>query len=133
MNNESNIEIKKLLEELKDNRINLHDMLADLTEFRKNLDVILPKTTDFRQKHLIAERMKTITEIIKSELAVRGQIDSSIKMETDIRRKSTDEENDDRPSAIREYAKAMELFYNDKNLKENEENISIEDDRKEKE
>lgn len=108
-----------LLEELKDNRVNLHDMLQDIVNFRNNLDVLLPggkdKKFDFRDRHLLAERMKTVTEIIKGELAVRSQIDSSIKLETDMRNKISGEDELESHEKIQAYAKAIELLENKKN------------------
>ena len=105
--------LKNLLGELKNNRESLHVMLEDIGSFRSNLDVLLPKTggkVDFKNRHLLAERMKTVTEIIKGELAVRSQIDSSIKLETDMRKKTGEEETTDLPNQIRTYAKALELM-----------------------
>jgi len=107
---DENKELNSLLKELKNNREDLHGMLGDITEFRKNLDILLPKSLDFRQKFLMQERMRSVTEILRGELAIRGQIDSSIKLEIDIRRKSTDEDIEDLPTQIRMYAKAMELL-----------------------
>lgn len=107
---DDNKELNSLLEELKHNREDLHEMLGDITEFRKNLDILLPKKLDFREKFLMQERMRSVTEILRGELAIRGQIDSSIKLEIDIRRKSTDEDIEDLPTQIRMYAKAMELL-----------------------
>jgi len=107
---DENKELNSLLEELKENRKSLHDMLNDICDFRKNLDILMPSKTDFRNKFIMQEKMKSVTEILKGELAIRGQIDSSIKLEIDIRKKSTDEEIDDLPSQIRMYAKAIELL-----------------------
>lgn len=107
---DDNKELNSLLDELKENRKSLHDMLDDISEFRKNLDVLMPSKTDFRNKFIMQEKMRSVTEILKGELAIRGQIDSSIKLEIDIRKKSTDEEVEDLPSQIKMYAKAIELL-----------------------
>lgn len=112
---DENKELNNLLSELKSNREDLHEMLDDITEFRKNLDILLPKKLDFREKFLMQERMRSVTEILRGELAIRGQIDSSIKLEIDIRRKSTEEIIEDLPTQIRMYAKAMELLEERKN------------------
>jgi len=108
-------ELDSLLEELKQNRENLHDMLNDIYDFRKNLDILLPAKMDYKQKFLMPERMRSVTEILKGELAIRSQIDSSIKLEIDIRKRSTDDDVEDLPSQIRMYAKAMELLKERKN------------------
>lgn len=107
---DENKELNSLLEELKENRKSLHDMLDDISDFRKNLDVLMPSKQDFRNKFVMQEKMRSVTEILKGELAIRGQIDSSIKLEIDIRKKSTDDEIEDLPSQIRMYAKAIELL-----------------------
>lgn len=107
---DDNKELDSLLKELKNNRENLHEMLDDISKFRKSLEILLPEKMDFRNRHLMRERMNSVTEILRGELAIRGQIDSSIKLEIDIRRKNTEEEVDDLPTQIRMYAKAMELL-----------------------
>lgn len=110
---ENERELNNLLGELKDNRESLHKMLEDIGNFRSNLDVLLPTKdgrVDFKNRHLLAERMKTVTEIIKGELAVRSQIDSSIKLETDMRKRTGEEESADLPNQIKAYAKALELI-----------------------
>ena len=83
--------VNSLLRELGDNRSKLHDMLDDISGFRKTLDDLLPKQVDYKSKWMIPERIKTVTEVIKSELAVRKQIDESVKVEIDIRRKEGDD------------------------------------------
>jgi GTPase SAR1 family protein len=115
-------ELENLLEELKENRKSLHNMLGDIESFRTNLNVLLPEKMDFRQKYLLQERMKTVTEIIKGELAVRSQIDSSIKLETDMRRKSTEEDVTDLPLQIKMYAKAIESL--EKNREKSDKKMS---------
>lgn len=115
-------ELDSLLEELKDNRKNLHGMLEDIKSFRENLDTLLPAKMDFRQKYLLQERMKTVTEIIKGELAVRNQIDSSIKLEMDMRRRTEDADIEDLPLQVKLYAKAIESL--EKNNKKVEEDVS---------
>ena len=112
---DDNKELDSLLKELKNNRENLHEMLVDISGFRKSLDVLLPEKMDFRNRHLMRERMNSVTEIVRGELAIRGQIDSSIKLEIDIRRRSTDDTVEDLPTQIRMYAKAMEMLEDKKN------------------
>ena len=64
-------------------------MLVDISDFRKAIDQLLPKKIDYKVKYLLSERIKTITEVIKSELAVRKQIDESVKLEVELRKKKT--------------------------------------------
>lgn len=118
----NSVELDKLLKELKDNRVDLHEMIDTISTFREKVDTLLPEKVEYRQRHLMVERMKNVTEIIKSELAVRKQIDESIKLETDMRRKSDDSEIMDQPGAIKAYAQAIELIYKDKEDDEKEKN-----------
>jgi hypothetical protein len=83
-------ELDQLLKELKDNRVDLHGMLNDISRFRKTLDTLLPDKVDYRNRFILAERIKTIVQIIQSELSVRKQIDDSIKSEVDLRKKISD-------------------------------------------
>lgn len=101
---------KQLLAELGDNRTELHEMITDIKNFRKKLDILLPEKVDYKTKWLIPERMKTLTEIIRAELSVRGQIDDSIKLEIEIRRKSEEVESESKSQDIRNIAKAIELM-----------------------
>ena len=116
------VEMDRLLKELEDNRIDLHSMIDTISEFREKVDTLLPDKVEYRQRHLMVERMKNVTEIIKSELAVRKQIDESIKLETDMRRKSEDTEIGEQPGAIKAYAKAIELIYKNKDSKDEKAN-----------
>ena len=106
--------MKEIITELKDNREDLHTMIDTISGFREKVDTLLPDKVEYRNRHMMVERMKNITEIIKSELAVRKQIDESIKLETDMRRKAEDGDIEQTPEAIRAYAKAMEIMYKNK-------------------
>lgn len=99
-----------LLEELSENRSKLHNMLGDITEFRKAIDQLLPKRVDYKAKWVIPERIKTVTEVIKSELAIRKQIDESVKMEVELRKKAKDEGDGRRSTDIKSLAKAVEVY-----------------------
>ena len=107
--------VNKLLTDLSDNRFELKGMLVDVKKFRTNIDKLLPEKMDFKNKWLMPERMKILTEVIRNELSIRQQIDSSLKIEIDIRRKTKDEDESDFDNLIKAAAKAME---NDKKSKE---------------
>jgi len=121
-----NTEVSKLLKELKNNRKDLHTMIDTISSFRDKIDTLLPEQADYRKRHLMVERMKNVTEILKSELAVRKQIDESIKLETDMRRKTEEGELGDQPQAIKAYAKAIELIYENRENKNKNEDIKPE-------
>lgn len=79
-----------LLKDIGNNRDELKNSLNTIKEFRTKIDELLPEKIDYRHKYVLEERVKTITEIIKTELSVRKQIDDSIKLELDLMRKNTD-------------------------------------------
>ena len=108
--NQEETKVKTLLKELSDNREKLHDMLGDITGFRATLDKLLPKQVDYKSKWMIPERIRTVTEVIKSELAVRKQIDESVKTEIELRRKSGDESREQLAGDIKNMAKAIEFL-----------------------
>ncbi|MCK5018593.1 MAG: hypothetical protein KAS32_16150 [Candidatus Peribacteraceae bacterium] len=104
---------KNLINEIEENRKALHEMIGDIKGFREKMEVLLPSKVDFKQKWLLQERMKTMTEIIKSELAVRKQLDDSVKLESDLRRKDTIE-NETTSKDIKALAKAVEVYEEEK-------------------
>lgn len=112
-----------LLDELSENRSNLHKMLGDVVGFRKIIDELLPKKIDYKLKYLLPERIKTVTEVIKSELAIRKQIDESVKMEVELRKKAKDEGEGKRSGDVKALAQALEVYH--KTLKEDEESEEI--------
>jgi hypothetical protein len=65
-----------------------------------------PESKDYRNRNLVKIHMEAISSIVRTELDVRKQIDSSIKMEYDIRDK---EETgvDSNNISIADVAKAM--------------------------
>lgn len=83
-----------LVEQLIKNRSELQDMIIDLKEFRKNLDILLPKKLDYRHKFLMEERMKAVTSILATELAIRKSIDSSLRTEFEFHRKGGGDEDE---------------------------------------
>lgn len=82
--------IDELLDDLATNRATLHDMVKDVSEFKTKMNELLPKSLDFRNKFIWEEKMKTISTILGTELAIRKQIDDSIKSEIGIRTKMED-------------------------------------------
>jgi hypothetical protein len=87
LSDEKDEDLSPLLKELQENRLSLHGMLSELSKFRVHIDKLLPEKVDYRNRYVLAERMKTVVQIIQSELAVRKQIDDSIKSEVDLKKK----------------------------------------------
>lgn len=80
----------ELLNQLEENRVSLGDMINDVKGFRRDIDKLLPKKLDFRNKYMWEEKMKTISTVLSTELAIRKQIDDNIKSEITIREKLED-------------------------------------------
>lgn len=117
--------INKLLNELNCNRDELQDILSRISELRDGITALLPAGKDFRNKFIVDQKMKIFTEIIKAELDVRKQIDSSIRTEVDIRRKVEDDVDDKKYADISKIADAIEKFKK-KDSMENDDIIQIE-------
>lgn len=100
--------IDKLLEALSSNRSDLGDMINDVKEFRKSIDKLLPKKIDFRNRFLWEEKMKTISNVLSTELAIRKQVDDSIKNEINIRTKIDDDGQDQNRDYYEAIAKAID-------------------------
>lgn len=84
-----------LINELVENRRELVDLLDKVKEVKNNIDKLVPTSSEFRNRYVLEQKIKTIVEIIKSELEIRKQIDNSIRSEFDLRKKAEKFENDD--------------------------------------
>ncbi len=83
-----------LKNELKTNRTNLYEMLKKMKSYRERIEDILPdvgEVKDFRNKkydkYLMRENMIAMSEVIKTELAIRQAVETSIKSEADMVKK----------------------------------------------
>jgi len=108
---------QELLDDIKANRNGLHTMLNTIAEFRNKVDTLLPDKVDFRSRWMLPERMKTITEIVKTELAVRKQIDDSLKTEYEMRKKKESKDNADEGDKIKYFAGMIEKLEGINDLK----------------
>jgi len=102
-----------LIEEVRSNRKNSRDMLDKIKGYVEKIDMLLPTSNDIKHKFVLEEKIKTISNLINSQLSVVRAIDDSVKMEFDLRKKSnkTDTTNLD----IYSLAEAMELVETKKN------------------
>jgi hypothetical protein len=75
---------EEYLEEIRQNRDGLHELLDEAISIRKRIKDILPESKDFSKRFLLETRMKTITEVIKTELDIRKHIEQSVKTECDL-------------------------------------------------
>lgn len=88
---------QSLIEEIKKNRTQQYDILKRITEYRENVDLFkINNDNDFRRMGTMSkavEKAKSMAEIIKIELDVRKTIDSSAKLEYELREKMDKELN----------------------------------------
>lgn len=89
--NEVTSEKLKLIEEIKRNRLGQYDILEKIKTYRENVESYNVSSEDFRQRSgsmsKAVEKAKVMTEVIKIELDVRKTIDSSTKLEFELRDK----------------------------------------------
>ena len=99
---------KSIIDDIRKNRRELNDIILDIVDVRKDIDDLLPKKVDFKSKWMLPERMRLITETVKAELAVRKQLDDSLKLEFDMIRKIDIDEGNYSSGDIRTISKELE-------------------------
>jgi len=119
MNDDSRNEV--LLQELIKNREELREMLKTILELRKKADELLPSSNDFRKRYIMDEKIKLITSIFDLELKTRDRIDSSIKNEFELRRKTNSETAAGKGYTIEEIEAIASILESSRKLK-NEQN-----------
>jgi hypothetical protein len=104
---------EELIKQLVNNREELREMLNSVVELRKKTDSLLPNTlADFRNRYMFDEKLKLIASIFDLELKTRDKLDSSIKSELEILRKSKLDDEDKKYNVddIAEIASMIESF-----------------------
>lgn len=86
--------IQDLLKEFKVHRDAISGMILDLEDIKNTVDKLIPKNLDSRYARLFEERIKSITELFKTLLEMRKEIQKSLKEEIDLRRKIKTEDGD---------------------------------------
>jgi len=86
---------EKLIDELVSNRKELSGILVKVREFRNSIEKLIPTSNEYKNRYILEQKIKTITEVIKSELEIRKQIDNSIKNEFDLRKKYLEDDDKD--------------------------------------
>ena len=118
--------INDLLLEFQEHRDSIREMINDLEEIKANVDRLIPKKLDARYARFFEEKVKSVTELFKTLLEMRKEIQKSLKEEIDLRRKITvDETEQDIETVldIRNIARKIEDF---KDTKESLRKKSIE-------
>lgn len=86
--------INELLQEFKTHRASIMSMINDLEALKANVDRLFPEKLDARYMRFFEEKIKSATELFKTLLEMRKEIQKSLKEEIDLRRK-VDLEGDD--------------------------------------
>jgi hypothetical protein len=110
--------IDGLINEMRENREEMKKMLEPIQSFKDHLISILPGSKDFKSKHLIDEKMKNISMVLSTELAIRREINSSIQSEFSIQVKSEDSRAGEDRDIIEQIAHTLERHSNTISLTE---------------
>jgi hypothetical protein len=124
--------LNKLIDELHENRSGIKNLLGKVREYSSNLELLLPKGKEWNSRYSMDLKMKTLNEIVGTELSVLKQLDDSIKTEFELRRKaeSKDEDVNLNSELIRSIADKLLDIEQDKNaeLLLETESSNLEDD-----
>ena len=105
--------IFELILEFKEHRNAIMEMITDLETIKKDVDRLIPKKLDARYARFFEEKIKSVTELFKTLLEMRKEIQKSLKEEIDIRRKvnvSDVEQDLDKIIDIRGLADKVQMF-----------------------
>ena len=86
--------ITELLSEFKDHRNAVMVMVGDLEKMKAHVDRLFPEKLDARYARFFEEKLKAATELFKTLLEMRKEIQKSLKEEIDLRRKIDLSESD---------------------------------------
>ncbi len=103
-----------LLSEFKVHRDAIMEMIKDIEAIKKHIDQIIPKKLDLRYARFFEEKVKSVTEVFKTLLDMRKEIQKSIREEIELRNKidlGEDKEKDlEKHLDIRKLAEKVEEF-----------------------
>jgi hypothetical protein len=105
--------IHELLLEFKEHRNAIKKMISDLEEIKANVDRLIPAKLDARYARFFEEKVKSVTELFKTLLEMRKEIQKSLKEEIDLRRKvdiSGEEQDIEKIIDIRSLADKVEGY-----------------------
>lgn len=117
--------IQELLSEFKEHRKAVMVMIGDLEKMKVNVDRLFPAKLDARYARFFEEKLKAATELFKTLLEMRKEIQKSLKEEIDLRRKidvSESDEDIEKVIDIRGLADKVQSFQ-DKRTKMREQTI----------
>lgn len=84
--------VESLLAEFKVQRDAILVMINDLEGFKSKIDKLLPTSLDARYLRFFEEKVKSATELFKTILEMRKELQKSLKDEIELRRKIDIEE-----------------------------------------
>lgn len=84
--------IQELLLEFREHRDAIKTMIVDLETIKEHIDRLIPKRLDARYARYFEEKVKSVTELFKTLLEMRKEIQKSLKEEIDLRRKTNIED-----------------------------------------
>lgn len=84
--------VESLLAEFKVQRDAILVMITDLEGFKSKIDKLLPNSLDARYLRFFEEKVKSATELFKTILEMRKELQKSLKDEIELRRKIDIEE-----------------------------------------
>jgi len=104
-----------LIEEFKKIRADINKMIADLEENSDKITKIFPTELKSNFKWIFEQRVNTMTEIFKTLLEMRKELNKSLKDEIELRRRigkglRDEEEGIEEILDIRKIAKKVEAF-----------------------
>jgi len=104
--------VESLLLEFKVQRDEIIKMIVDLEGFKQKIDKLLPSNLDARYLRFFEEKVKSATELFKTILEMRKEIQKSLKDEIDLRRKIDIEDSDsiERTIDVRKIAERVEEY-----------------------
>jgi hypothetical protein len=112
--------IMDLLLEFKIHRDSVMKMIDDLEEIKVNINTLIPRTLDARNARFFEEKVKSVTELFKTLLEMRKEIQKSLKEEIDLRRKiriyDNEEDSIENLVDIRSLVNKVESFKKDRDL-----------------
>lgn len=79
--------LENLLDEFRVQREELKKLINELETFKNKLDGLFPSTLDKRYIRFFEEKIKTVTELFKTILDMRKEINKTLKDEFELRRK----------------------------------------------
>jgi uncharacterized protein YukE len=109
--------INELLQEFKVHRASIMSMIDDLEKLKLKVDSLFPDKLDARYMRFFEEKIKSATELFKTLLEMRKEIQKSLKEEIDLRRKVDIEDEIDLEKSIdiRGLAEKVQNFQDKRN------------------